>query len=888
MLHKTQAGFLAVIALALAAGAARAEGLVITTLAGTAGSSGSTDGVGSAALFNSPSSVAVDAGGNIYVADTGNHTIRKITPGGTVTTLAGLVGNSGSTDGPASTAQFNSPAGLAVDSGGNVYVADTMNNTIRVITATGTVSTLAGTAGSPGGTDGTGSAARFSGPLGIAVAGGIVYVADTGNNTIRQVSSAGVVNTLAGTAGKAGSTDGAAGAALFQYPSGVAVDSSGNVYVADQHNNTVRKITASVVSTFAGLAGSGNASGANGTGNQARFNNPAGVAMDGHGNVYVADLSNDTIRKITSAGVVTTLAGIATYSGNADGSGVAARFSGPSAVAVGADGSVYVADTGNDTIRKGEPGPFDALHVELNWDVATDLDLYVKEPSGNIVDYQNTTSTTGGTYLTDVTNGTGPEVDWWTTLPTGTFEYWATNYSGSMAANFTLSVYQDGVLTATHSGTLAAVAGQESTHFTFQVGSSNGSGALLAITSLTASGTSVLVGDTVTFSAACSNPNTANAFTFGWDFGDLNTASTPVSAPAGSTSHVYSTAGTYTAAVFASDGTGTSAPATVGITVVAPAPSGAGVTNVATGSTVNNPLQNMAIGVTESNGGVVVLDIQVSGLLSESVLRSLYTVSTSFGGILQGRAGVLGTAKGYAPAQKFSDPSVYVATATASGVDSTTNNPAVKMARRTIAISNAEVGLPHPFTGAPPKQAISRMTIKGKFALPKAGATPATKDNVTLSAQVEMPVGLKLSDGLDFTLGIGNIIDHVTVNGKGQLPKGSSSDLKNIQKISVKFPAVDKHTGLTVAPKKGVPTATINVTLSQADMVANGFGTEGVGYNASSVSSKGKVAPTDLKIQVAFVIAGVSYEDLAPATLKVALSSKGNTATLLPGRAAHP
>jgi hypothetical protein len=329
-----------------------------TTLAGTAGVSGSADGTGSAARFNGPSGLAVDNLGNIYVADYSNHTIREITPAGVVTTLAGSAGNPGSTDGTGSVARFNNPSGVAADNTGNVYVADYSNHTIRKITPTGVVTTLAGSAGVSGSTDATGSAAQFYYPGGVAVdASGYVYVADRLNNTIRRITPTGVVTTLAGKAGSYGSIDGAGSAARFNGPSGVAVDTSGNVYVSDPYNHTVRKITpVGVVTTLAGMAGTGGTS--DGTGSAALFYAPSSVAVDSAGNVYVTDdgidpvLQSNTIRKITPAGTVTTLAGLAGPYGYADGSGSAARFESPNGVAVDSTGNVYVAD-GSQTIRQG-------------------------------------------------------------------------------------------------------------------------------------------------------------------------------------------------------------------------------------------------------------------------------------------------------------------------------------------------------------------------------------------------------------------------------------------------------------------------------------------------------------------------------------------------------
>jgi hypothetical protein len=328
---------------------------LVTTLAGSAGNSGSADGTGSAARFNSPSGVATDSGGNVYVADTDNDTIRKITPAGLVTTLAGSVGNFGSADGTGNTARFNSPSAVAADSGGNIYVADTLNSTIRKITPAGVVTTLAGLANGLGGSvDGSGSGARFDSPTGVATdIGGNVYVADTINNTIRKISPAGLVTTLAGSADSNGSADGTGGAARFYHPSGVATDGDGNVYVADNFNSTIRKITlAGVVTTLAGSATAFPGS-QDGTGSAARFNSPSGVATDSGGNVYVAD--NNTVRKVSPVGVVTTLAGSADSQGSADGTGSAARFNAAAGVATDSGGNVYVADTFNHTIRKITP-----------------------------------------------------------------------------------------------------------------------------------------------------------------------------------------------------------------------------------------------------------------------------------------------------------------------------------------------------------------------------------------------------------------------------------------------------------------------------------------------------------------------------------------------------
>ena len=323
----------------------------VTTLAGAAGSFGSTQGAGSAALFYFPHGLAANSSGTLYIADSSNHTIRKVTPAGVVSGFAGRAGY-GSADGTGSEARFYFPTGVALGSSGAMYVADRNNNTIRKITSDGVVTTLAGVAGSTGSAEGTGSVARFNFPSGVALNNsGEMYVADRLNHTIRKVTLDGVVTTFAGSAGSPGTTDGTGSAARLNAPNGVAVDGAGNIYVADRGNHAIRKITADgAVTTLAGLAGSSGTT--NGSGSAARFNTPTGVAVDGLGNVYVADFGNHAIRKITSDGVVTTLAGTAGTSGSKDGTGSAALFFNPYGVAVDSAGNVFVADYGNDTIRK--------------------------------------------------------------------------------------------------------------------------------------------------------------------------------------------------------------------------------------------------------------------------------------------------------------------------------------------------------------------------------------------------------------------------------------------------------------------------------------------------------------------------------------------------------
>jgi DNA-binding beta-propeller fold protein YncE len=335
-----------------------APGAIVTTLAGSVGVAGTADGTGSAARFFVPNGIALASGGTLFVADTGNDTLRKITAGAVVTTVAGYTGSSGSTDAAGRGARFFSPMGVAVGPGNNVFVGDGRNSTIRKITPWGQTSTFAGLAGSPGSTDGVGSAARFSFPSGLAIdSAGVMYLADTGNHTIRRIATDGTVTTVAGLAGTSGSTDGTGSAARFNLPRSVAVDGAGTLYVADGANHAIRKITAGgVVTTLAGTLGTSGY--VDGTGAAARFNNPFAVAVDNAGTtIYVADSSNNSIRQVTSAGVVTTLAGNGPASGGwLDGTGTAAQFATPRGIALDGTGNLFVVDGGSNVIRKIAPG----------------------------------------------------------------------------------------------------------------------------------------------------------------------------------------------------------------------------------------------------------------------------------------------------------------------------------------------------------------------------------------------------------------------------------------------------------------------------------------------------------------------------------------------------
>ena len=287
----------------------------------------------------------------LMVANTDNQTIQTLTlSNNAVATLAGSANTAGTTDGTGTAAKFYAPFGITL-SGSDFYVADTYNHAIRKVTSAGVVTTIAGTAGTAGNTDGTGSAALFYGPKSLVSDGTNLYVNDTFNHTIRKVVIAsGATTTLAGYAGTSGTTDGSGSAARLYVPFGIAYDGT-NLFVSDTGNQTIRKVTPlGVVTTLAGTAGTSGITDATGT--SAKFNNPAGIVSDGT-NLFVADSSNHTIRKIVIlGGVVTTLAGVAGTSGSTDGTGAAALFSTPIGLTIDNAGNLYVVDQNYTKIRK--------------------------------------------------------------------------------------------------------------------------------------------------------------------------------------------------------------------------------------------------------------------------------------------------------------------------------------------------------------------------------------------------------------------------------------------------------------------------------------------------------------------------------------------------------
>ena len=329
----------------------------ISTFAGTGLSGFSGDGgTATAAQMSYPYAVAVTSAGIKYIADQVNNRIRKVTAAGVISTIAGngSVGNTGD-GGAATAATFSNPTGVAVDAAGNVYVADYGNNRIRKISTTGIISNYAGSGiGLDGG---AATAADVYHPSGVAVdASGNVYIAETGNNRVRKVTTSGIISTIAGNGVVGYSGDGGAGtAAKLSSPVGVSTDASGNVYIADLGNHRIRKVTAGIISTVAGTGVAG-FSGDGGLATAAAINTPYGMSVDASGNIFICDYNNFRVRKVNTAGIMSTIAGTGAGSYSGDGGlATAAELNRPTGIAVDASGNIYIADVNNQRVRKLAP-----------------------------------------------------------------------------------------------------------------------------------------------------------------------------------------------------------------------------------------------------------------------------------------------------------------------------------------------------------------------------------------------------------------------------------------------------------------------------------------------------------------------------------------------------
>jgi sugar lactone lactonase YvrE len=363
-----------------------------------------------------PAAIVVDKLGNLFVTDAAAQTVVKIGTDLRLSVVAGRTGLMGHTDGAGPSALFNEPAGFVLADDGSLVLADTGNNTIRAVSATGVVTTVAGSSGTTGAADGSGSAASFNAPAGMcADLVGIYVVADQANRLVRKVTAGGLVTTFAGQVGPPGFADGMGTAASFVDPTGLVIrrdsygwtswtggnNGYGTIFVSDQGSHTIRTILASgQVGTYIGLPSS--AGSVDGYRTNARLNKPTGLAMDGDGNLYIADTGNHTIRRVDTTGYVTTLAGVRTVSGLLDGPASQALFNAPEALAFDSARNLYVADTGNSVIRKITPaGIVSTLVIQGN------VPVIATQPASQSV------SSNSSVTFSVVANGAGPLTYQW-------------------------------------------------------------------------------------------------------------------------------------------------------------------------------------------------------------------------------------------------------------------------------------------------------------------------------------------------------------------------------------------------------------------------------------------------------------------------------------------
>jgi outer membrane protein OmpA-like peptidoglycan-associated protein/sugar lactone lactonase YvrE len=324
----------------------------LSILAGTSNPGPPTPGPATSSDLNSPYGVAVDGAGNVYIADTYNQEIEKVTAAGQLSIVAGTGNNGTPTPGPATRSDLSNPSGVAVDGAGNVYIADTDNNEIEKVTTAGQLAIIAGTGTSGAATPGPATSSDLSSPVGLAIdSTGNVYIADTDNNEIEKVTTAGQLSVIAGTGTAGAATPGPATSSDLNNPNGVAVDGAGNVYIADTGNNEIEKVTAT--GPLAIIAGTGTSGAATpGPATSSDLNNPFGLAVDGAGNVYIVDTFNQEIEKVTATGSLAVIAGTGNPGPPTPGPATSSDLGYPYAVAIDGAGDLYIADTGNSEIEK--------------------------------------------------------------------------------------------------------------------------------------------------------------------------------------------------------------------------------------------------------------------------------------------------------------------------------------------------------------------------------------------------------------------------------------------------------------------------------------------------------------------------------------------------------
>lgn len=822
---------------------------IISTIAGTGSGGYSGDnGPATSAQIDSPRGMALDSGGNLFFSDRTNNVIRRCAyplGSGNITTIAGSGARGFAGDGGlASVAVMEKPTSLVIDGSNNIFFADSENHRIRYIdSATVHIATKAGNGfGIFAGDGGPGTSASLSFPNGVAIdSSKNIYISDQGNQRIRKVDSSGTISTLAGTGAAGYSGDnGAATAATMDSPEGLAADSAGNVFFADRRNRVVRKIaTNGTITTVAGN-GSQGYSGDGGQATSAQLTEPFGVALDAAGNLYIAD--SNSIRKVNNSGTISTFAGSSSNGFSGDGGPASsALLDDPRSLTIDSVGNLFIADHGNHRIRKIDTGgtitTIAGTGVRgFSGDGGAATSAALNEPQGVAVDLA------GNVFFSDTLNQRLRKVDTSgiisTVAGTGIGGFSGDGGVATSAQFF----YPQSIAGGNGSFYIADVANNRVRHFR----TNNPP----IINSVTISQNPMKINTNVTFTADVTDAD-GDPLTFTW------TATDGTNGTGNPFLHAFTTEGTFIGTLMASDGFETTTGTGQTLVVVAPSSGGAGVANVDDGKPpVVNPLNGISIQVSSSDGGVVELAVDIDALN-----RAAFEASTDFSDI-PGRSTI--AVKGTRPLHQFVQTGVFIATT--SGIETATNLVKGK-ARKTIPISRKETGQEAAVSGDAPDHTIKTKRLKGKFLFVK-----TTPDLVSYSGTIKLAPGMDLSKVQEFAVGVGNITDVTSVDpkGKGTLP----GELGRIKKLSIKYPKL-KGTTITL----GGEIAQVNVSLSMAGMSSAGFDTEGVTASATDLSTKGVATRA---IQVAVVLAGVSYEVNAKVDFK--MSAKKDTGTIIPSR----
>jgi len=817
-------------------------------------------GAATSATLDSPMGVAADGAGNVYITDQNNHRVRMVAQGtGIITTIAGNGTKSfGGDGGPVSSALLNSPSGLAIDGSGSFFIADAGNRRVRVIDgATGNINTRIGNGtGTFAGDDGPAAAAALRLPMGVAAdAAGNLYIADQSNERIRRVDTSGVITTIAGNGAESFSGDGGpATAAALDGPQAMFVDANGNILIADADNNRVRRIAAGtgIITTIAGngqyppTGGPNPAPGDGGPATDAPFDEVVCVIADGAGNLYIGE--NNRIRRVDSGGIISTFAGNGMGLGAPLGDGGPAnqaRLGYPRGLAFDTRGSLYVTDEDDHRVRRIDAGGSIATVAGngtrgFSGDGGPATAAALNEPSGVAVDGA------GNIFICDGANNRIRKVDAATGIITTIAGTGMAGYAGDNGDALQAQFFYPSSIVSTARGLFVADPGNCRVRRIRTNTPPEDKGVTISQNPMKAN-------TDVTFTANASDAD-GDPLTYTWGSGDGRTwTGNPITVQ-------FPVEGTYTGTLTVSDGF-ESVSGSQTLTVVAPPSSAAGVQNVDQGKpAVVNPVNKISIQLASSDGGVVELAVDIQALI-----RDEYYAATDFADVPgRGSTGI----RGPRPIHQYVQTGVFVATSSA--MEAATDISKGK-ARKTLAISRKETGQEQLVAGEPPSREIKPKSLKGKFIFKTPKPTP-TPDLVTFSGTITLPAGLDLSKAQEVALGVGNITDTTLVDpkGKGMVP-GTEGRIK---KLSVKYPRL-KNTTLTA----GTETARVDIALSMAGMTAAGFDTEGVTPDSTDVNAKG-IAPRS--IQVALVLAGVSYELLAPASFK--LSPKKDVGQLLPSR----